>query len=72
MLARPASGCRRSRGFGKVFERYSNMDPSPILRYVHSQLLQGNSTDLVILEELIESMGGIVSGFDFPQQQHRT
>ncbi len=60
-----------SRFSGKVFERYSNMDPSPILRYVHSQLLQGNSTDLVILEELIESMGGIVSGFDFTDAQLR-
>ncbi|KAG7287115.1 hypothetical protein NEMBOFW57_006620 [Staphylotrichum longicolle] len=53
-----------SRFSGKVFERYSNMDPSPILRY-------GNSTDLVILEELIESMGGIVSGFDFTDAQLR-
>ncbi len=60
-----------SRFSGKVFERYSNMDPSPILRYVHNQLLQGNSTDLVILEELIESMGGIVSGFDFTDAQLR-
>jgi THO complex subunit 2 len=60
-----------SRFSGKVFERYSNMDPLPILRYVHTQLLQGNSTDLLILEELIESMGGIVSGFDFTDAQLR-
>jgi THO complex subunit 2 len=60
-----------SRFSGKVFERYSNMDSSPILRYVHSQLMQGNSTDLVILEELIESMGGVVSGFDFTDAQQR-
>ncbi|KAL2171475.1 hypothetical protein VTG60DRAFT_2643 [Thermothelomyces hinnuleus] len=60
-----------SRFSGKVFQRYSNMDPLPILRYVHAQLLRGNSTDLVILEELIESMGGIVSAFDFTDAQLR-
>ncbi|KAK4240884.1 transcription factor/nuclear export subunit protein 2-domain-containing protein [Achaetomium macrosporum] len=58
-----------SRFSGKVFQRYSNMDPSPVLRYVHNQLLKGNSTDLVILEELIGSMGGVVSGLDFTDAQ---
>ncbi|SPQ25269.1 bbd47683-3ae4-4d52-92b4-37e93adda50a [Thermothielavioides terrestris] len=58
-----------SRFSGKVFQRYSNMDPSPILRYVHNQLLKGNSTDLLILEELIGSMGGVVSGLDFTDAQ---
>src|SRR3954465_12361380 len=43
---------------GKVFQRYSNMNPVPILRYVNDQLFKGNSTDLLILRELIESMGG--------------
>ncbi|KAL2165083.1 hypothetical protein VTH06DRAFT_379 [Thermothelomyces fergusii] len=60
-----------SRFSGKVFQRYANMDPLPILRYVHAQLLRGNSTDLVVLEELIESMGGIVSSFDFTDAQLR-
>ncbi|KAK3994847.1 transcription factor/nuclear export subunit protein 2-domain-containing protein [Cladorrhinum sp. PSN332] len=60
-----------SRFSGKVFERYSNVDPSPILRYVHSQLLEGNSTDLVILKELIVSMGGVVSDVDFTDAQLR-
>ncbi|KAJ4294886.1 THO2 plays a role in transcriptional elongation [Collariella sp. IMI 366227] len=60
-----------SRFSGKVFQRYSNMDPSPILRYVHTQVMKGNSTDLVILEELIGSMGGIVSGLDFTDAQLR-
>jgi THO complex subunit 2 len=58
-----------SRFSGKVFQRYSNMDPSPVLRYVNNQLLKGNSTDLVILEELIGSMGGVVSGLDFTDAQ---
>lgn len=60
-----------SRFSGKVFERYSNVDPSPILRYAHSQLLRGNSTDLVILKELIVSMGGVVSDLDFTDAQLR-
>ena len=60
-----------SRFSGKVFRRYSNMDPSPVLRYVHSQLLKGNSTDLVILRELIGSMGGVVSDLDFTDAQLR-
>ncbi|KAK4192412.1 transcription factor/nuclear export subunit protein 2-domain-containing protein [Podospora australis] len=60
-----------SRFSGKVFTRYSNMDPSPILQYVHAQLLQGNSTDLVILKELVMSMGGVVSDLDFTDAQLR-
>ncbi|KAK4199457.1 transcription factor/nuclear export subunit protein 2-domain-containing protein [Triangularia verruculosa] len=54
---------------GRVFTRYANMDSSPILRYVHNQLLQGNSTDLVILKELVVSMGGVVSDLDFTDAQ---
>ncbi|KAK4218515.1 THO complex subunit 2 [Rhypophila decipiens] len=60
-----------SRFSGKVFQRYSNMDPTPILRYVNDQLLKGNSTDLVILKELISSMGGVVSDVDFTDAQIR-
>ncbi|KAK1836366.1 THO complex subunit 2 [Podospora conica] len=56
---------------GKVFRHYSNMDPVPILRYVNDQLLKGNSTDLLILRELIEHMGGVVSGLDFTEAQLR-
>ncbi|KAK0714904.1 transcription factor/nuclear export subunit protein 2-domain-containing protein [Lasiosphaeris hirsuta] len=56
---------------GKVFQRYSNMDPVPILRYVNDQLYKGNSTDLLILRELIESMGGVVSDLDFTDAQLR-
>lgn len=60
-----------SRFSGKVFQRYSNMDPTPILRYVNDQLFKGNSTDLVILKELITSMGGVVSDVDFTDAQIR-
>ena len=58
-----------SRFSGKVFQRYSNMESTPILRYVNDQLVKGNSTDLVILKELISSMGGVVSDVDFTDAQ---
>jgi len=54
---------------GYVFKRYAIMDPSPVLQYVNDQLFKGNSTDLVILKELILSMGGLVSDLDFTDEQ---
>lgn len=56
---------------GRVFKRYQNMKPSPVLQYVNSQLSRGNSTDLVILRELILSMAGVVSDLDFTDAQMR-
>lgn len=56
---------------GRVFKRYQNMKPSPVLQYVNSQLSRGNSTDLVILRELILSMAGVVSDIDFTDAQMR-
>lgn len=56
---------------GQVFKRYSVMDPTPVIQYVHDQLYNGNSTDLVILKELISSMGGVVSDADFTDAQMR-
>lgn len=46
---------------GKVFKRYSVMNPTPIVQYVADQLRKGNSTDLIILEEITKSMAGILS-----------
>ena len=46
---------------GKVFKRYSVMNPTPIVQYVADQLRKGNSTDLIILEEMTKSMAGILS-----------
>ncbi|KAK7748880.1 THO2 plays a role in transcriptional elongation [Cytospora paraplurivora] len=60
-----------SRFSGRVFKRYQNMKPSPVLQYVNDQLSKGNSTDLVILRELISSMAGIVSDVDFTDAQLR-
>ncbi|KUI55200.1 THO complex subunit 2 [Cytospora mali] len=56
---------------GRVFKRYQNMKPSPVLQYVNNQLSKGNSTDLVILRELISTMGGVVSDVDFTDAQLR-
>ncbi|KAI1083543.1 hypothetical protein F5B20DRAFT_409882 [Whalleya microplaca] len=54
---------------GRVFRRFSNMDPTPVAQYVNDQVGRGNSTDLIILRELITSMGGIVSDVDFTDAQ---
>jgi THO complex subunit 2 len=56
---------------GQVFKRYSVMNSTPVLQYVNDQLVRGNSTDLVILKELITSMGGVVSDIDFTDAQMR-
>ena len=58
-----------SRFSGKVFRRYSVLDPTPVLSYVNAQLFKGNSTDLIILKEFIASMGGIVDSSDFTDYQ---
>ncbi|TDZ32033.1 THO complex subunit 2 [Colletotrichum spinosum] len=54
---------------GKAFKRYSVLDSTPILQYVNDQLFQGNSTDLIILKELVASMGGVVQVLDFTDEQ---
>lgn len=54
---------------GKVFKRYAVMSPTPILHYVAEQLRQSNSTDLIVLEEIINSMAGIVSDTNFNESQ---
>ncbi|TAQ86345.1 hypothetical protein B7494_g5324 [Chlorociboria aeruginascens] len=58
-----------SRFSGKVFRRYSIMNLSPIIQYVNNQLYRGNSTDLVILKELIAQMAGVVPDTDFTDLQ---
>jgi len=58
-----------SRFSGKVFKRYSIMNISPIIQYVNDQLYRGNSTDLVILKELIAQMAGVVPDTDFTDAQ---
>ncbi|KAL8743285.1 MAG: hypothetical protein Q9190_004345 [Brigantiaea leucoxantha] len=54
---------------GKFFKRYSIMSPVPMLQYVSHQLLRGNSTDLIVLEEIVGSMAGIVSDTNYNENQ---
>lgn len=58
-----------SRFSGQVFTSYGNMDVGPVVQYVNAQLFRGNATDLIILKELILSMGGLVSDSDFTDAQ---
>lgn len=54
---------------GKVFRKYSVLNPTPIIQYVADQLRRGNSTDLIILEEITKSMAGIISDTNFNEAQ---
>ncbi|EFW23119.1 THO complex component [Coccidioides posadasii str. Silveira] len=55
---------------GRVFKRYSSIvNPVPVLQYVAEQLRQNNSTDLIVLEQLISSMAGIVTDTNFNDAQ---
>ena len=54
---------------GKVFKRYSVMNPLPIVQYVADQLRKGNPTDLLVLENITRSMAGIISDSSFNEAQ---
>ena len=54
---------------GKIYKRYNIMRPAPVLQHVASQLERGNSTDLVVLEQLVYSMGGITSDTNYNEAQ---
>ncbi|KAL8826542.1 MAG: hypothetical protein Q9170_007360, partial [Blastenia crenularia] len=53
----------------KVYKRYSVMSPAPMLQYVFDQLTRGNSVDLIVLEEMVTTMAGIVSDTNFNDSQ---
>lgn len=53
----------------KVYKRYSVMSPVPMLQYVLDQLTRGNSVDLIVLEEMVTTMAGIVSDTNFNDAQ---
>ncbi|KAI4180286.1 MAG: hypothetical protein L6R41_007326 [Letrouitia leprolyta] len=53
----------------KVYKRYSVMSPAPLLQYVLSQLIRGNSVDLIVLEEMVIGIAGIVSDTNFTDSQ---
>jgi len=54
---------------GKIFKRYSVMNPTPILQYVAHQLYLGNSTDLEVLDQIVRSMAGIRADMVFNEAQ---
>lgn len=54
---------------GRTFRRYSVMDPTPVLQYVVEQLRHNNSTDLIVLEQTISSMAGIITDTNFNESQ---
>lgn len=54
---------------GRTFKRYSVMDPTPLLQYVVEQLRCNNSTDLIVLEQMISSMAGIITDNNFNDAQ---
>lgn len=54
---------------GRTYKRYSIMDPTPVLQYVVEQLRQNNSTDLIVLEQMISSMAGIITDTNFNDAQ---
>lgn len=53
----------------KVYKRYSVMSPVPMLQHVLDQLTRGNSVDLIVVEELVTTMAGIVSDTNFNDRQ---
>jgi THO complex subunit 2 len=54
---------------GKMFKRYTIMRPAPVLRYVTDQLIKGNPADLVVLEQIILFMAGIVTDASYNDAQ---
>lgn len=58
-----------SRFAGDIYKKYSMMKPGPILQYVASQLEQGNTMDLKMLESIVTSMGGITNDTSYNESQ---
>ncbi|KAK5119981.1 hypothetical protein LTR85_007057 [Meristemomyces frigidus] len=52
-----------------LFSRYSDINPSPILQYLASELRTGNSTDLELFEQVLGEMAGIRSDMEFNDSQ---
>lgn len=54
---------------GKMFKRYTIMRPAPVLQYVTDQLIKGNPTDLIVLEQIILFMAGVVTDASYNDAQ---
>ncbi|KAG4301413.1 hypothetical protein PCK1_002339 [Pneumocystis canis] len=54
---------------GRLFKRYSNMDPITVIFYIVNQLKASNTFDLVVLRELIAQMAGILPPTNLSESQ---
>lgn len=61
--------CALSQFTGQVSKRYSLMKPGPLLHYVSNQLQKKQTSDLIVLKEIITSMGGLISDVNFSEAQ---
>lgn len=52
-----------------LFKSYSIINPSPVLQYLAFELRSGNTTDLELLEQVLNEMAGIRSDIDFNDAQ---
>lgn len=52
-----------------LFNRYTDVNPSPILQYLASELRAGNTTDLEVFEQVLAEMTGIRSDLEFNDNQ---
>ncbi|KAG5519102.1 hypothetical protein PMAC_002189 [Pneumocystis sp. 'macacae'] len=54
---------------GRLFKRYSNMDPTTVIFYIFNQLKISNTFDLIVLKELIAQMAGILPPTNLSESQ---
>ncbi|KAK5134856.1 hypothetical protein LTR08_006088 [Meristemomyces frigidus] len=52
-----------------IFSRYPDINPSPILQYLASELRVGDSTDLEMFEQMLAEMTGIRTDLEFNDNQ---
>ena len=58
-----------SQYIASLFHRYSEINPSPVLQCLASELRAGNTTDLEVFEQILAEMGGIRSDLEFNDAQ---
>ncbi|KAF2158212.1 hypothetical protein K461DRAFT_310149 [Myriangium duriaei CBS 260.36] len=54
---------------GAIYKRYAMCDPTPVLHYIASELRNGQSTDLELLEQMVVAMIGIKSDMAYNDAQ---
>ncbi|WPG97639.1 transcription factor/nuclear export subunit protein 2-domain-containing protein [Acrodontium crateriforme] len=52
-----------------LFQRYSALDPAPVLQYLAYEIRSGNSTDLEVFEQIFAEMAGIKPDMQFSDSQ---